>query len=425
MEKRFIINSIIFIFSLSFIIGEIQAQINTNRRKEKTNVEKFNIHPFYYAVDKDSVKIVAFLEIPFYCLQFIKQKHNYFASYQASIGIWDKDGDKKEYVVWVDSIIVDDYKITNSFTRNRKHFTSFIIPKNGQYEIIGELQDDDTRKKGILRKEVNLRGYSKTPVLLPPNFLLDLNGDWGFTFGKIPTKGYRVREINDGIDLNISGFLNNSDYEIDIFITNSLANDSLIEKIIDKGETRGYFNKNIFISSKTLQPLKNNFKIKISQNNKSDQKEISFTTYKAGVSRFVSNLDLAFKQMRYILTNEERNLLKDKSKKRREELFYSVWKKRDPTPETEINELMDEYYRRVSYANENFDGWQQGWESDRGMIYILFGPPDDIQRTNSSFSNTSVLQIWNYYNISKQFVFVDQNGFGDYRLDNPFIGAGL
>ena len=45
----------------------------------------------------------------------------------------------------------------------------------------------------------------------------------------------------------------------------------------------------------------------------------------------------------------------------------------DPTPSTEHNELMEEYYRRVSYSNENFDGWKDGWETDRGMIYILFG----------------------------------------------------
>ena len=86
---------------------------------------------------------------------------------------------------------------------------------------------------------------------------------------------------------------------------------------------------------------------------------------------------------------------------------------------------MEEYYGRVWYANEHFDAWQPGWETDRGMIYILFGPPDEIQRTNPSTSNASLFQVWSYYKISKQFVFKDQNGFGDYHLDTPFLGAGL
>ncbi len=139
--------------------------------------------------------------------------------------------------------------------------------------------------------------------------------------------------------------------------------------------------------------------------------------------------------MKYILRNDERSKLNVRSKEDKEELFYSLWKERDPTPQTERNELMEEYYERVSYVNEHFDGWQPGWETDRGMIYILFGPPDEIQRTNSSTSNSSLwndgtsinslYQIWSYYSISKQFVFRDQNGFGDYRLNTPFFGAGL
>ena len=131
------------------------------------------------------------------------------------------------------------------------------------------------------------------------------------------------------------------------------------------------------------------------------------------------------KQMKYILTNEERKQFKGKNRKEKKQHFYDLWKDRDPTPGTEYNELMEEYYGRVWYANENFDAWAHGWETDMGMIYILFGPPDEIQRSNPSASNSVMYQMWSYYRLSKQFVFKDQNGFGDYRLDSPFIGAGF
>ena len=139
----------------------------------------------------------------------------------------------------------------------------------------------------------------------------------------------------------------------------------------------------------------------------------------------MDDLDRAMKQMKYILTNEERKQLKGKSRKEKKKLFYDLWKDRDPTPKTEYNELMEEYYGRVWYANENFDAWAPGWETDMGMIYILFGPPDEIQRSNPTASNPAMYQVWHYYRLSKQFVFKDQNGFGDYRLDSPFIGAGF
>ena len=58
-----------------------------------------------------------------------------------------------------------------------------------------------------------------------------------------------------------------------------------------------------------------------------------------------------------------------------------------------------------------------------GMIYILFGPPDEVQRSNPTSSSQTTYQVWTYYNLNKQFMFKDLNGFGDYRLDSPFIGS--
>ena len=66
--------------------------------------------------------------------------------------------------------------------------------------------------------------------------------------------------------------------------------------------------------------------------------------------------------------------------------------------------------------------WKEGWETDFGMIYILFGPPDEIQRSNATSTNTSIYQAWYYNRLNKQFVFRDQNGIGDFKLDKPFIG---
>ena len=86
--------------------------------------------------------------------------------------------------------------------------------------------------------------------------------------------------------------------------------------------------------------------------------------------------------MKYIINEREIDKNHKKVNKDKENYFYNLWKAMDPTPKTEFNELMDEYYRRVSYANENFEGWKEGWETDRGMIYILFGPPDQVERTN-------------------------------------------
>ena len=421
MEKRFIEQIVIVSIACLIAISDVSAQKRNQSNRKKNNVEKFIVSPFIEAINNDSIRIVTYIEIPYSCLTFIKKEEYYLALYQASISIVEKNKNKFGHVVWSDSIKLSNYEETNSIIRNRKHFSSFTVPINSTYEINAELQDRDTRKKGLIKKKVDLKKYSKIPQLTKPNFFLELKGDWGFKYGKIPTKGYRVRELGKGVDLQICGFVDSSFYKINVYLNNDQYIDTLIWGSEEKG-TQGFFNEIIFISSENLSGFKNDFKIVLKQNNKTIEEKVSFSNFKSGVSTYVPNIEIAIKQMKYILTNSERKLLKKESKKNKEALFLKLWEKRDPTPTTELNELMDEYYRRVKYADENFDGWRKGWESDRGMIYILFGPPDEIQRSNTSFSNnTATVQIWSYYNVNKRFIFRDENGFGDYRLDSPFF----
>ena len=103
-----------------------------------------------------------------------------------------------------------------------------------------------------------------------------------------------------------------------------------------------------------------------------------------------------------------------------ETLFLEYWESRDPTPETSDNEVMNEYFSRVSYSNNNFKSYLPGWKTDLGMIYILFGPPDDLEVYNDPLSRI-YSQRWHYYRINKYFDFIDENGFGDYRLSTPFF----
>ena len=83
---------------------------------------------------------------------------------------------------------------------------------------------------------------------------------------------------------------------------------------------------------------------------------------------------------------------------------------------------MAEFFKRIDYVNEYFDGWKPGWETDRGQIYILFGAPDNIFRSQN-FNSMSSSQTWEYYKINKQFIFIDRNGFGDFKLTTPYFGS--
>ncbi len=81
----------------------------------------------------------------------------------------------------------------------------------------------------------------------------------------------------------------------------------------------------------------------------------------------------------YIITDEERAAFKRlNTDEEREQFIEQFWLRRDPTPDTEENEFKEEHYRRIAYANEHFASGIPGWKTDRGRIYIIYGPPDEI-----------------------------------------------
>src|SRR6516225_10317559 len=80
----------------------------------------------------------------------------------------------------------------------------------------------------------------------------------------------------------------------------------------------------------------------------------------------------------YIITDEERAAFKRmQTDEEREQFIEQFWLRRDPTPDTVENEFKEEHYRRIAYANDHFASGIPGWKTDRGRIYITFGPPDE------------------------------------------------
>jgi GWxTD domain-containing protein len=84
--------------------------------------------------------------------------------------------------------------------------------------------------------------------------------------------------------------------------------------------------------------------------------------------------------VRWIITDEEQKAFKLLSNdEERDQFIEAFWARRDPTPDTPENEYKEEHYRRIAYANEHFAAGIPGWKTDRGRMYIMYGPPDEIE----------------------------------------------
>lgn len=126
--------------------------------------------------------------------------------------------------------------------------------------------------------------------------------------------------------------------------------------------------------------------------------------------------DLAVRPLVYLLEESEfkkvRNLALDKMTA----WLKSYWEKRDPSVATIYNELLFEYYSRVDEAIRRFSTrFKEGWETDRGKIFVLYGEPKRIENEVYALQDSPSI-TWYYDEENLVFVFTDPDRDGDFQL---------
>src|SRR5580765_2397388 len=136
----------------------------------------------------------------------------------------------------------------------------------------------------------------------------------------------------------------------------------------------------------------------------------------------------------YIISPEERSaFLRLGTNEEREQFIEHFWQLRNPDPDSAENSFKEDHYRRIAYANERFSSGVPGRKTDRGHIYILWGPPDEIEShpTGGTYdrpmwqgggpTTTYPWEFWRYRHLQNigenvEFEFVDPSGSGEYHL---------
>lgn len=121
-------------------------------------------------------------------------------------------------------------------------------------------------------------------------------------------------------------------------------------------------------------------------------------------------------KVKYIISSKERKIFLELPVSEKEAFKKNFWHIRDPDPDTEENEFKMEYMERIDTAAEIFAGeGMPGWLTDRGRIYVLFGPPlERLTYPPGSYAGSSGQEVWYYGNFPV--VFVDSANSGQYKL---------
>lgn len=133
-----------------------------------------------------------------------------------------------------------------------------------------------------------------------------------------------------------------------------------------------------------------------------------------------AELDTVYLPLVYLMTSQEQGAYPGLTLEGKRRWLRLFWERRDPTPGTPRNETQEDFYRRINEANRRFreGGAAQipGWRTDRGRIFIKYGPPDEVLNRPQAGS-TRPFEVWKYTRTrALKYVFLDQTLFGNYAL---------
>jgi len=225
----------------------------------------------------------------------------------------------------------------------------------------------------------------------------------------VPNVSRNVSENKNEINIFFEIYSDSStDCQIEYFITNKdkkILYERSGKQSMNEGKTQVFYT----FSDSTLLNIGNYIlTVRLKDANENILASTSKTFYSrwVGLPATVDNIDKAIDQMIYIANpNEIEYMENGKDEEEKTKRFVEYWKTKDPSPGNEENEVFQEYYGRVNFANEQFSHYREGWQSDRGMVFIILGPPNNVDRHPFEY-DSKPYEIWQYYEINRSFPFL-------------------
>ena len=409
------------LFLVSIFLSSGFAQVENLKGSSFDKDKKFFVDFLdYYSGNPDSTLVRVFVQVPYDQVQFFKSDKQFKAKFTATVSIFDEDEENLvSEAVWDENITADNFDQTISKLNYNISLKNFRL-KPDKYSVRVSVEDKNSKNTYIENKKIEVRKFSEkldvSDVMLIANET-SVNGEKKI----IPNVSRNVITKKAGIpffyEINSGG---KGKFKISYSINTKLGSSAFQDTVVvnlNRGKNPIYYN--VRVSSLSLGTYTINISVENIETKDKASVSVPLISRWSGVPGKISDLDLAIDQLVYIASSDELDYIRnapnraDKIKR-----FSEFWKTKDPDPNDEENQAFDEYYNRVAYANDHFSRTRDGWKTDMGMVYIVLGKPDDVER-HPFESGSKPYEIWDYYNLNRRFVFLDETGVGDYRLMNP------
>ncbi|MEE8577445.1 MAG: GWxTD domain-containing protein, partial [candidate division Zixibacteria bacterium] len=391
IRRSLLILSITSFLLLSFTASPVEAFLPDGGKRDGTLALQVDWAQFRVD-DSAQLSLEIYYKIPHRGFAYKKQGEQFVADYEIMITVSDKrdnqiDRHQKQRSIRLASEIQ---------TKSRSDFRSSMARFNldpGKYKVDCYLTDRKGEAKSRITFEVKLRDLvHKRPRLSGVQFAqaaMPVGEETkAFVHGNlqvIPSVSRGFGSLTGDKLLYYTEIYNGTDELEKITVETILRKASsfmvyrdTLDMVFDEWRVRQFREINLGEMEPGLYELEINLRGR--RFKKLDQVKSEFAITWTAEALVAHDFETAVKQMDLISDPGELDgIKKAKTPEERLNQFNLFWSKRDPTPGDDVNEAKIEFYRRVSTANHNFAVMNRdGWQTDRGRIYIRFGPPDQI-----------------------------------------------
>lgn len=404
----------------------VAAQVEMSNQSRAQGVQPFTIDVLNFQGDNNQSRLDLYIAVSYARLGFVKQNDRFTATYEVTADFFDSSNGSLAFEkIWSETVVSPGYD-ESMFSAN-KHLTyRSVVVSPGLYRVAVQIRDVETGRTYQTQQAALARPFYGKAVLMSSVMLLAQNSLDSLGRRTItPLVSAPVLQSKEGARFFFEIYA-------DSITRGPLIAQYTIRSVGKKAEDVDVQRHRVIVDQKRVQVFDNvnlekvssgDYVVKVSLIDSAGrfftEAERPLQVRAAGLVSYIRDLDKAVEQLLYAATSEEISRITEvKTESDRLQRFNEFWKKRDPTPKSPENELMAEYYSRIEYANQNFSHYIEGWKTDMGMIFIKYGQPDFVDRRPFNF-DTKPYEIWEFYQKNRRFTFVDETGFGDYRLTKP------
>jgi len=377
----------------------------------------------------------------------LNEDRGYRAQYEINVTVWDKQKNAIDSRNWKRELVVKSFAATNDRKKLNLEHAAFDLPP-GEYEVALEITDRDTGKNLRERRPLKLTAPEEKQLQLssivftkpvPAAMAVPRDSLLRHFAAIAMSLPVAARPQTEATANNARDLVGAAAY-FEIYGAPAGEKLQLHYQLLDwRRQVQEEWKETLTVAQtpvrhivdfagKIKQAGLHTFNLTVKRDAEAKQKDVAVEgsfqiqlsaepNYTAAVSE---NKTLRYEPLRYIVKGAEYKRIVETGDAARDSLIAAFWRQRDPDPAAAGNQLQEEFYRRVAFADMRFaaaNADKSGWESDRGRIYIKYGPPREVHHQFAE-QGAAPYEIWLYPDLDLSFIFRDKSGSGDFELVN-------